>query len=300
MYVDGITSPPYRPEERFMETVELPQGTIKYRVAGPEDSSSPPVVFVHGFLVNHELWDGVGDLLAAEGIRSYSPDLPLGSHTIALKPGADRSPRGVARLIVDFLAALDLDDVTLVGNDTGGAICQFLLDNDHSRIGRLVLTNCDAFDQFPPAPFDVLLKLGRRPAMLRIMGDSMRPRFMRHSFIGFGGLVGKPLDPAMSRRWIDPVLKDAGVRRDTSAFLREVRPSELLDVSTRLGSFGKPVRLVWGSADPFFKISFAERLIDAFGPNAELVEVPGAKTFHALDDPAPVAREIAALSKVSG
>jgi pimeloyl-ACP methyl ester carboxylesterase len=283
-----------------METIDLPQGTIAYRTAGPASSDAPPVVFVHGFLVNHELWDGVGDRLAAEGIRSYSPDLPLGSHTIALKPDADRSPRGVARLIIDFLAALDLDDVTLVGNDTGGAICQFLVDTDHSRIGRLVLTNCDAFDQFPPAPFDVLLRMGRRPAMLRVMGATMRPRVLRHSLLGFGGLVGKPLDAGISRRWIDPIRNDAAVRRDTAAFLREVRPSDLLDVSTRHGSFGKPVHLVWGSADPFFKISFARRLLDAFGPNAELVEVAGAKTFHALDDPGPVAAEIAAMSRVSG
>ena len=133
-----------------MPTIDLPNGTVNYRVAGPEGSAAPPVVFVHGFLVNGTLWSeiaaGPGRARASARTR---PDWPLGSHPIALDEGADQSPRGVARHVVSFLEALDLEDVTLVGNDSGGAICQFVLDTDASRIGRLVLTNCDAFEQLP-------------------------------------------------------------------------------------------------------------------------------------------------------
>ena len=292
-----------------MPTIDLPQGQIRYDVAGPVSSAAqgpaplpgasaaPPVVFVHGFFVNHELWTGVADRLAADGIRSYLPDLPLGSHTVAMKPDAELSPRGVARLINDFLAALDLHDVTLVGNDTGGAICQFLVDTDHSRIGRLVLTNCDAFDNFPPFPFNLIFKLGRSPAMVRAMGVTMVPKALRHSYIGFGGLVAKPLDPDLTRRWTDPPRTNAGVRRDVARFLREVRPSELVEVAGRLGSFSKPVRLVWGEADTFFSIDYAQRLRDAFGDNAELVPVAGGRTFLSLDEPERVADEIRDFSK---
>ena len=143
-----------------MPTVDLPQGRVNYRVAGPPDSALPPVVFVHGIMVNGELWTGVADALAARGIRSYAPDLPLGAHPVPLSPDADISPRGVAALLLAFLDALGLTDVTLAGNDTGGALCQFLLDADASRVGRLVLTNCDAFDQFPPPPFPSRLHIG--------------------------------------------------------------------------------------------------------------------------------------------
>src|SRR4051794_23589046 len=177
-----------------MPTVDIPQGRINYRVAGPEDAQTSPVVFAHGLIVNGELWTGVADALAEQGVRSYAPDLPLGSHSIALNEDADVSPRGVARLINDFLDALGLTDVTLVGNDTGGALCQFLIDADHSRIGRLVLTNCDAFDEFPPAPFGMIVKAGRRPAGLRAMMTSVRPKALRHSVLGFGGLARDPLD----------------------------------------------------------------------------------------------------------
>src|SRR6185312_7479082 len=121
-------------EEQLVPTIELSQGQVEYRVAGPADSSAPPVVFAHGLLVDGQLWTGVADRLAERGIRSYPPNLPLGSHKIPLRPDPDLTPRGVARLILDFLAALELTDVTLVGNDTGGALCQFVIDTDATRI----------------------------------------------------------------------------------------------------------------------------------------------------------------------
>jgi pimeloyl-ACP methyl ester carboxylesterase len=274
-----------------MPTIDIPQGRINYRVAGPDDSSEPPVVFIHGLLVNGELWTGLAESLATQGIRSYAPDLPLGAHPIALNPDADLTPRGVARLIIAFLEALDLTDVTLVGNDTGGALCQFLIDTDDSRIGRLVLTNCDAFDKFPPPPFGLIVKVGRRPAGVRAMMTTMRPTWARHSVVGFGSLVRKPLDANLTRRWITPSITDAGVRRDTARFLQGVDPRDLLDVSTRLGQFSKPVLLVWGASDRFFKIEFARRLRDTFA-DSRLVEVDGGRTFLPLDEPQRVADEI--------
>lgn len=278
-----------------MPEIVLPQGPISYRVAGPDDAAAPPVVFVHGFLVDGELWRGVADHLAAAGVRSYAPTWPLGSHTRAMQPGADQTPRGVARTILAFLEALDLDDVTLVGNDSGGAITQFLLDTDASRVGRVVLTNCDAFDQFPPSPFDVLFAQGGRPRVLRAILAPTRLRAVRHSPLGFGLLVRRPLDPDMTRRWVTPCLEDRDVLRDTAAFVGAVDGAELLDVSTRLHRFDRPVLLVWGDADRFFKVDFARRLRDIF-PDARLVEVPGGKTFLPLDEPELVAREIAAFA----
>ncbi|HEV7203934.1 MAG TPA: alpha/beta hydrolase [Jatrophihabitans sp.] len=278
-----------------MPTVDLPQGRVHYREFGPTDG--PAVVLVHGLLVTGELWTQVAEALAGAGIRSVVPDLPLGAHPIALNDDADLSPRGVARLILDLLAALDLTHVTLVGNDTGGALCQFLIDADASRIGRLVLTNCDAFDQFPPPPFGLLVKLGRRAGRVRFMANSIRPKALRHSMLGYGGLVRDKLDPELTRRWITPALTDAGVRRDAARFMGAVDPQDLLDVSTRLGEFTKPVTLLWGNADRFFKLDFAHRLRDAF-PDATLVEIEGAKTFVALDEPQRVAAGIRAACDV--
>src|SRR5262245_53247734 len=130
-----------------MPTLSTPAGTLHYRTAGPDDATAPPVVFVHGFLVDSTLWDAVAERLAAAGVRSYLVDWPLGSHRTPMVPDADLSPVGVAALIAHVLDALDLEDVTIVGNDTGGAICQLLVaGGEQRRVGRLVLTNCDAFE----------------------------------------------------------------------------------------------------------------------------------------------------------
>ena len=278
-----------------MPTIELPQGSVEYRAAGPADSTRPPVVFVHGLLVNAELWSGAARSLAERGVRSYAIDLPLGAHTSPLHPDADVSPRGVARLILDFLAALELTDVTLVGNDTGGALCQFVIDTDASRIGRLVLTNCDAFEQFPPPPFGGLLLLGRRPGRLRLAMRMMGPRPLRHSVLGYGGLVAKPLDPDMSRRWTTPAVNNRAVAVEAARFMGSVKKRELVAVGERLDRFDKPVLLLWGTADPFFKVALGERLQAAF-PNARFTPIDGARTFVALDEPDRVADEISAFS----
>jgi len=277
-----------------MPTVDLPQGRLNYRVAGPPDSTLPPVVFVHGILVNGEIWTGVSTALAERGIRSYVPDLPLGSHTVAMKPDTDLSPRGVARLVLSFLEALGLTDVTLAGNDTGGALCQFVIDADSSRIGRLVLTNCDAFDLFPPPPGGLMMKLISGPFRLRLVTPPLRLTAVRHSPLGYGPFARRPLDAALTRRWVTPLLTDADVRKDTARFMRAVRPADLVDVSTRLGGFTRPVLLLWGTGDRFFTLSLARRLAAAF-PDARLVEVDGGHTFLPLDEPDRIASEISAF-----
>ena len=273
--------------------IDLPAGTIHYREAGP--ATGAPVVFVHGFLVDDSLWSDVPERLAEAGFHTFAPTWPLGSQRTAMKPGADLSPRGVARVVLSFLEAHDLTDVTLVGSDTGGAVCQFLLDEDASRIGRLVLTNCDAFDTFPPFPFDLLFRLARHPGATNAVLQTMRSTFLRNSKLGFGWLVRRRLTAAESRQWVTPYLTDPDVRRDVATFARGARAADLADVATRLPRFERPVLLCWAPADPFFKLSLGRRLEQAF-PDARLVEFPDARTFVALDQPERLAREIAAFA----
>jgi pimeloyl-ACP methyl ester carboxylesterase len=278
-----------------MTRIDLPHGAVRYRIAGPQDSASPPVVFVHGFLVNGSLWTQTADALAAAGLRSYAPDWPLGSHSIALGARADQSPRGVAGQVVAFLDALGLDDVTLVGNDTGGAICQFLLDSNPARVGRVVLTNCDAFDNFPPAPFGLLIKAFRNTTAIRGLMAPMRATPIRHSAAGFGLLVNRALDPEQTRGWVEPCLSDAGIRDDVARFARGVDPQDLLAASQRLGRYSGNALLVWGTSDRFFKLAFARRLAGVFA-RARLVEIEGGRTFVPHDEPQRLANEIVAFS----
>jgi pimeloyl-ACP methyl ester carboxylesterase len=270
-------------------TIDLPAGRIHYRESGPADGR--PVVFVHGFLVDGTLWSDVPERLGEQGFRTIAPTWPLGSHTTPMNADAELSPRGVAHIVLSLLRSLDLRDVTLVGSDTGGAICQFLLDEDGSRVGRLVLTNCDAFETFPPFPFTWLFRLGRHPRAARAVLSATRVAAVRNSKLGFGWLVRRKLTAEESLPWVRPYLTDAGVRRDVTAFLQAWRADDLADVATRLPAFDRPVLLCWAPKDPFFKIGLARRLAATF-PDARLVEFPDALTFVSLDQPARLADEI--------
>jgi pimeloyl-ACP methyl ester carboxylesterase len=276
------------------QSIDLAAGTITYRESGPADGR--PVVFVHGFLVDDGLRSDVPERLGNEGFHTFAPTWPLGSHPTPLNSGTQLSPGHVAGIVLDFLERLDLRDVVLVGNDTGGAICQFLLDQDSSRIGRLVLTNCDAFEVFPPFPFNLLFRLMRHPGVSRPVMAGMRPAGLRNGPLGFGPLVKRKLGAEESVGWIRPYLDDAAVRRDTAAFLRGWRPGDLAEVSGRLDRFERPVLIAWAPADRFFRISLAHRLVEVF-PDARLVEIPDARTFVALDQPAVLATHIADFAR---
>lgn len=274
-----------------MPSVTIPAGTLHYRIVGPADATAPPVVFVHGFLVDSRLWDAVAERLAANGVRSYLVDWPLGSHRTPMPPEADLSPAGVVRMINDVLDALDLDDVTLVGSDTGGAICQLLVADDPRRIGRIVLTNCDAFENFPPKWFVPLFLASKRPWLTHLLLAPMRWRAARHSPLAYGLLLRRPRDGGLTRHWIIPAMTDGGIRRDVARFARGVDRHALVDAAPRLRDFTGPARLVWGTADRCFTVATARRLVEAFA-DGELVEIAGATTFVSVDEPAAVADAI--------
>jgi pimeloyl-ACP methyl ester carboxylesterase len=269
---------------------DLPQGRLAYRAVGPATSTRPPVVFVHGLLVDARLWEPVADRLAAEGIRSYAPTLPLGAHQWPMNAGTDLSPAGVAQLVRDFITALGLSDVTLVGNDTGGAICQVLLGGDTSQVGAAVLTNCDALDTFPPRKLAPLFRALRHPGLVAGMVPAFKSERVRHGPLAFGPLSARPLDPALTASWLEHLSHEA-IRRDLAEFAKHVHRRVLLDAATRFGQFTGPVRLVWGADDSFFPVALGRQLSEAF-PHATLTTVPGGRTFLPLDYPDEVAAEI--------
>ena len=201
-----------------MPEITLPQGTIHYR----DEGAGPPLVFVHGALVNGRLWEPVVERLAGD-VRCIVPELPLGSHTRPMTADADLSPTGLARLIADFIAALDLEDVTLVGNDTGGALCQLVVGRHPERLARLALTNCDAFENFPPKAFRGLV-IGARTRTLNAAMQPMRVRSVRRLPLAYGWLTKRPLPDDVLDGWVEPYLSDPGIRRDTAALPCRRRP----------------------------------------------------------------------------
>jgi pimeloyl-ACP methyl ester carboxylesterase len=273
-----------------MNEVRLPQGVIRYRELG----SGEPIVLVHGFLTNGDLWREVAPRLA-EGFRVIVPDWPLGSHQIPLNPGADLTPPGLARVIAAFLEALDLENVTLVGNDTGGALSQLVAVNHPERLGRLVLTPCDAYENFLPPMFRPLQVLARVPGAVFVVGQTLRPRAARRLPFAYGWLAKRPIPDDLSDAWMAPLLSNGGIRREIAAILKGISKRYTLDAAQRFGEFSKPVLIAWAPEDRFFKLRYAEQMARAF-PNARLERIEESLTFVSLDQPERTADLIAAFA----
>ena len=276
-------------------TVQLPSGTIEYRRLGPPDSPFPPVLFIHGLVVDGHLWDDVAELLTDAGYQCWLPTLPLGAHHIPWGPTADRSPQGAASLIREFIAEFDLGGATLVGSDTGGALCQFALDHDPNLVARVVLTNCDAFEEFPPQPFRLIFALLRqRPLLKPLVSGPLRVKALRHSPLGVGLLVTNP-DPDYTDSIFDPLRRDPAIRDDFISFLSSIDRTELAAITPRLTRVDSPVSVVWGAADKAFRPSLGRRLAAVF-PNSVSVAVPDSRTFVCLDQPQALAEAIVAIT----
>ena len=176
--------------------VTLSHATVRCFESGPSDG--PPVVFVHGLLVNADLWQHVVPRLAEAGLRCIAVDWPLGSHELPV-PDADLTPPGVADLVAELLEVLDLRDVTVVGNDSGGAITQILMTRHPERIGRVVLTPSDSFEKFFPPLFAALPIAARVPGAAKVLTQALRARWVQRLPIGFGWLTKRP-DAGRRRR----------------------------------------------------------------------------------------------------
>lgn len=279
-----------------MPHVEVPAGRIHYEEAGPRDGR--PLVFVHGVFVSASLWGPLVEPLAARGLRCIRPTWPMGAHTEATKPGTDLSPSGMARIVADVLEALDLRDVVLVGNDSGGAISQVVAAEHPDRLGALVLTNCDTLEHFPPRVFKPLPRLVRIPGAMRALLQPYKVGAFRRSPLGFGLLSHKGFDE-VAATWISRLYSDRGVFEDCRRFLSGMSSAATLRAAQTLRTFGKPIVLVWGSDDVIFPPAHARRFADVVGSGVRLELVPGARTFPMFDQPDRIAELIAEVAETA-
>lgn len=274
--VDGFTA----------KTIELAAGPIHYREAGEGE----PLLFVHGWAVNGSLWDGLAERLA-ESHRCIVPDLPFGSHPEPMAPDTDLSPPGASRLIAELIDALGLDRPTVIANDSGGAISQVLVTEHPGTVGRLVLTNCDALEVFPPGIFKLYGKAAGIPGFMTVLANSLRLRANQRSPLAFGPLTKGKIAAELLDSWVRPVIEDKGVRRDSAKFAAGMDPRHTLAAAEKLPQLGIPVLLAWGEDDHYFKLELAERLAKLI-PDSRLVPIPDAVTFVMLDQPDRLTSEI--------
>jgi len=260
-------------------TVEVPAGTLEYRERG----SGPPVVFAHGAAVNGDLWRRVAPELAQDH-RTIVPDLPLGGHSIPLRDKPDLSLFGAAEVLGSFIDALGLEDVTLVANDTGGALSQALASRRSERVSRLVLTSCDAFENYPPKAVAYLKTVSRAAPALWLLSQAMRLKAAQRLPIAYGWATHGPIEPAIMESYLSGLRTDAGVRRDFASLLTRADAREMVAASEAVGAFTGPALVVWGADDRFFPREHGQRLAELM-PQARLELVEGSRTFIPEDRP---------------
>ncbi|MGI8418671.1 MAG: alpha/beta fold hydrolase [Nakamurella sp.] len=275
-----------------MTTIELSAGTIDYQDTG---GPGPCLVFVHGLLMDGSLWDATVAELAADH-RCVVPTLPLGAHRHPMHADTDLSLPGIAGLLAEFLDRLDLRDATLVGNDTGGAIAP----DGAARVGRVVLASCDAFDNFPPGLTGKTLALTGKlsPRLFGLFMQQLRLRMVRRLPIAFGWLTKR--GDAATVRWLQPLLTQPEIRRDTVRMLRAAMAdrSLLLAAAERLSSFDRPTLVVWATEDKVMPPDHGRRLA-ALLPQARFVEVDDSYTLIPLDRPAVLASVIGEFTRAA-
>jgi pimeloyl-ACP methyl ester carboxylesterase len=277
------------------ETVTLNAGTIHYEKSGPADGR--PVVFVHGFAMGSSLWRPLTERLAAHGLQCVAPTWPLGAQTEPMREGAELTMEGIAAMVGELLEALDLNDVVLVGNDTGGAITQIVATSHGERLGALVLTSCDAFEHFPPPILKPFIAAAKIPAAFAAAAQPLRTKLGRKR--AYGALAHTDIDHLV-QEWLRPALTDKRIREDLRRFTASLKQESTVRAAERLPQFTKPALVAWSADDAFFPLEDGKRLAAAL-PNSRLEVIEGARTFSMVDRPealADLVREFAGSGAV--
>ncbi|HEV2375805.1 MAG TPA: alpha/beta hydrolase [Streptosporangiaceae bacterium] len=277
-----------------MPHTELSHGTLHYLESG----TGAPVVFLHGYLMGAHLWDPVVHRLQGE-FRCLVPELPFGAHPAPMKPDADLTAAGLGGLVADFLDALDLRDVTLVGNDSGAAIAQVAAAHHGGRLGGLVLATGDAFDNFPPKPFRPLITAARMGALTPLL-TMLKARPARSLPTAYGWLTHGSLPHDLIDQWVNAYFASKGVRRDLRRLTAALGNDEFMNqTATELAAFTKPALLAWAADDKFFPLQHARQLA-AILPSSQLEVIPDSRTWVMLDQPERTAHLIAGLARRAG
>jgi pimeloyl-ACP methyl ester carboxylesterase len=264
--------------------LELSAGTIEYADTGGD---GPVVVLLHGLAMDGTVWRHVVEDLRAD-YRCVVPTLPLGSHHKPMRPDADLTLPGLARLVAEVLERLDLRDVTLVGNDWGGA--QLLVGDE--RVGRLVLVACEAFDNYPPGLPGRMIKCALRiPGGFALLARSLQVRFLRRMPMAIGWMTKRPIPADVVDAWFAPMVRDPGVRRDVEKYARSARTEQMVAATQGLRGFDRPALVVWAAEDRIMPRDHGRRLAEVL-PQGKLVEVADSYTLIPEDQPAALAGAI--------
>jgi pimeloyl-ACP methyl ester carboxylesterase len=269
-----------------MPELELSAGVIDYEDTG---GGGPPLVLLGGLVMDGSVWDPlVAELRPA--VRCIVPTLPLGAHRRPMRPDADLSLAGFGVMVREILEALDLHDATLVQNDHAAGLV--LAGERPQRVSRLVISSCEAFENYPPGlPGKNMRATAMVPGGIYLSMQALRLRPLRRLPIAFGWMAKRPLPDELLDRWLAPLQTSSGVRRDLRRYVTGAHKGQMEAVCERLRLFDRPTLVVWTPEDRVQRPEHGRRLAELM-PDARLVEIEDSYTLIMRDQPAAFARAI--------
>ncbi len=262
-----------------MPVVETTLGPIEYADTG---GTGPVLLLCGGLAISGSLWNNVVRDLR-DSFRCVVPTLPVGGHRLPMRVDAILSPQTVASLLGELMTRLDLEQVTLVENDSGHS--QIFAGTHPPRLARLVLVSCEAFDNYPPGlPGKMVTQAARISGGLNALVQPLRFRPLRSAPLTYGLMAKYPISASLSDDWLQPLLTQRAIRHDLERYLRATDPQEMLAAATSLPSFNRPALVVWATEDPLMPLEHGRRLATLL-PQGRLVEIADSYTLIPHDQP---------------
>jgi pimeloyl-ACP methyl ester carboxylesterase len=271
-------------ERGLVETASGPAGYV-------DVGTGPAAVFVHGVGTSGYLWRRVIEQVAAHR-RCIAVDLP-GHGSTPVTADQDVSLGALARFVADACDALELGEIDLVANDTGGAVAQIVAAREPARLRSLTLTDCDTHDRVPPKAF-LPTVLAARAGLLAPAARliARRPALARKRLFGSGYQDPSAMSDELLAAWSSRMAGTPAAARQFQRFVAGLRPDDLLAVEPALARLEVPTLIVWGTDDVFFPLSDAHWLRDTIPGAGEVVEVQGGRLFFADERPDELAEAL--------
>jgi len=256
-------------------TIQTPSGRIAY----VEQGSGPVALFVHGVLLNNHLWRHQLAHLS-DVRRCIAPDL-LAHGATEIAADQDVSVTANARMLAEFLDALGIDQVDLVGNDSGGGIAQIFAATHPERVRSLTLTNCDTHDNWPPEAFKPFLDMVAAGGLPGALGAMLADKAVYRAETALGPAYENPeqVSDETIDTYLKPHVRTPQRTRDLVRFLAEFDPVHTLRIEPGLRTLRAPTLIAWGTDDIYFDVSWSRWLADLIPGTRKRVEFDGARIF---------------------
>lgn len=263
-----------------MKKVEIDGNTIEYEDFG----KGHPMIFIHGAFSSGKTWRKVLPELS-EHFHCIVPEWPFGGHKIPISNTLDFSPTGIADLIAKFLKTLDLHNVIIVANDTGGAYAQIFTAKYGKNVSHLILSNCEGFEIFPPKKFQSLKSMVKVPSYLWLLSKVFSYKPSLKWDMTFGLLSHTLKKEEIFEFYVKYFVENKLIRRDFKKLAIEWHPKYTEKASKELRKFNNPALILWGVDDSeLFPIELGRRL-NAIFSNSTFVEIENSKTYVQEDNP---------------